>query len=51
MMLLDVLSVLFLTHAVHIANVKTNQRRFAPTLPHITGISGPLHRNTHILWC
>jgi len=46
-MLLDVLSALFLTHVVHAANVKTNQRRFAPTLPHIAGITGPLHRNTH----
>ena len=45
-MLLDVLSALFLTHVVHAANVKTNQRRFAPTLPHIAGITGPLHRNT-----
>jgi hypothetical protein len=31
---------------VHLANVKNNQRRFAPTPAHITGISGPLHRNT-----
>lgn len=45
-MLLDVLSALFLTHVVHAANVKTNQRRFAPTLPNIAGITGPLHRNT-----
>jgi len=48
-MLLDVLSALFLTHVVHAANVKTNQRRFAPTLPHIAGITGPLHRNTQQL--
>jgi DNA-damage-inducible protein D len=26
--------------------VETNQRRFAPTLAHFTGIGGPLHRNT-----
>ena len=45
MMLLEVLSTLFLTHVVHLAKVKSNQRRFAPMLPHITGISGPLHRN------
>jgi len=32
---------------VHLANVKNNQRRFAPTPAHITGITGPLHRNTH----
>jgi hypothetical protein len=31
---------------VHLANVKNNQRRFAPTPAHITGITGPLHRNT-----
>jgi len=46
MMLLDVLFTLFLTHVGHMSNVKSNQRRFAPTLAHITGISGPLHRNT-----
>jgi putative transposase len=27
--------------------VSRNQRRFAPTLPHITGIGAPLQRNTH----
>jgi len=39
----------FLTQVVHLANVRTTQRRFAPMLPHITGITGPLHRNTHFL--
>jgi hypothetical protein len=38
----------FLTQVVHLANVRTTQRRFAPMLPHITGITGPLHRNTHM---
>ncbi|MHB2007821.1 MAG: hypothetical protein ACYCOX_07215, partial [Acidobacteriaceae bacterium] len=41
-----VLFTLFLTHVGHMSNVKSNQRRFAPILAHITGISGPLHRNT-----
>ena len=36
----------FLTHVVHLAKVEINQRRFAPILAHITGITGPLHRNT-----
>ena len=43
---LDVLFTLFLTHVGHMSNVKSNQRRFAPTLAHFTGIGGPLHRNT-----
>jgi hypothetical protein len=47
MMLLHLSMTLFLTHVVHLTNVKTSQRRFAPMLPHITGITGPLHRNTH----
>lgn len=47
MMLPGCLFTLFLTHVGHLANVKNNQRRFAPTLAHITGIGGPLHRNTH----
>ena len=38
----------FLTQVVHLANVRTTQRRFAPMLPHITGITGPLHRNTQL---
>ena len=29
----------------HVANVRNNQRRFAPTLAHITVIGGPHHRN------
>ncbi|MHB1674909.1 MAG: hypothetical protein ACYCSP_11755, partial [Acidobacteriaceae bacterium] len=43
-----VLFTLFLTHVGHMSNVKSNQRRFAPILAHITGISGPLHRNTQM---
>jgi Transposase, Mutator family len=47
MMLMNIYSTLFLTHVVHLGTVSTNQRCFAPTLAHITGITGPLHRNTH----
>jgi hypothetical protein len=38
MMLLDILSTLFLTHVGNLTTVKSNQRRFAPTPAHITGI-------------
>jgi hypothetical protein len=40
MMLLEVLLALFLTHVGNLTTVKLNQRRFAPTLAHITGITG-----------
>ena len=38
MMLLDILSTFFLTHVGNLTTVKSNQRRFAPTPAHITGI-------------
>lgn len=47
MMLPDILFTLFLTHVGNLTTVKNNQRRFAPTPAHITGIKCPHHRNTH----
>jgi hypothetical protein len=38
MMLLDILSTFFLTHVGNLTTVKSNQRCFAPTPAHITGI-------------
>ena len=46
MMLLDILFTLFLTHVGNLTTVRINQRRFAPTPAHITGIRCPLRRNT-----
>jgi len=40
---------LFLTHVGNLTTVKSNQRRFAPTPAHITGITCPHHRNTQLL--
>jgi hypothetical protein len=37
---------LILTRAVHMAKLESSQRRFAPKLPHIAGVSEPLPRNT-----
>jgi len=48
MMLMDTEFTLFLTHVGNLTTVKSNQRRFAPTPAHITGITCPHHRNTHI---
>jgi hypothetical protein len=48
MMLPDILFTLFLTHVGNLTTVKNNQRRFAPTPAHITGIKCPHHRNTHL---
>src|ERR1035438_1543475 len=45
MMLLDISPILFLTHVGNLTTVKNNQRRFAPTPAHITGIKCPHHRN------
>jgi hypothetical protein len=39
---------LFLTYVGSLTNVKNNQRRFAPTPAHITGITCPHHRNTQV---
>src|ERR1035437_4666803 len=47
MMLMDTEFTLFLTHVGNLTTVKSNQRRFAPTPAHITGITCPHHRNTH----
>jgi hypothetical protein len=47
MMLLDISPILFLTHVGNLTTVKNNQRRFAPTPAHITGIKCPHHRNKH----
>jgi len=38
-----------LTQAGHFGDHDGNQRRFAPALPHITGIGAPLQRNTQRL--
>lgn len=38
MMLLDTSCTLFLTHVGSLTTVKSNQRRFAPTPTHVTGI-------------
>jgi hypothetical protein len=38
MMLTVIYLPLFLTHVGHVATLRNNQRRFAPTLAHITGI-------------
>jgi hypothetical protein len=46
MMLMDTEFTLFLTHVGNLTTVKSNQRRFAPTPAHITGITCPHHRNT-----
>ena len=48
MMLMDTEFTLFLTHVGNLTTVKSNQRRFAPTPAHITGITCPHHRNTHL---
>ena len=45
MMLLASLATKFLTHVGHFGDHSRNQRRFAPTLPHFTGIGAPLQRN------
>jgi hypothetical protein len=45
MMLLASLPTKFLTDVGHIGDHSRNQRRFAPTLPHFTGIGAPLQRN------
>ncbi|MDR5727838.1 MAG: hypothetical protein RB191_10470 [Terriglobia bacterium] len=47
MMLSDIFLTRFLTDVVHLNHPETSQRRFAPTPDHFTGISGPLHWNTH----
>jgi hypothetical protein len=47
MMLLASLPTKFLTHVGHFGDHSRNQRRFAPTLPHFTGIGAPLQRNPH----
>src|ERR1035437_6115845 len=49
MMLSDIFLTRFLTDVVHLNHPETSQRRFAPTPDHFTGISGPLHWNTHLL--
>src|SRR5215471_13817873 len=49
MMLLGSLATKFLTHVGHFGDHSHNQRRFAPTLPHFTGIGAPLQRNPHVL--
>jgi hypothetical protein len=46
-MLSDIFLTRFLTDVVHLNHPETSQRRFAPTPDHFTGISGPLHWNTH----
>jgi hypothetical protein len=38
---------LFLTHVGSLTTLRNNQRRFAPTPAHITGIKCPHHRNKH----
>jgi hypothetical protein len=48
MMLMDTEFTLFLTHVGNLTTVKSNQRRFAPTPAHITGITCPHHRNTQL---
>ena len=48
-MLMDTEFTLFLTHVGNLSTVKSNQRRFAPTPAHITGITCPHHRNTQTL--
>jgi transposase len=47
MMLLASLPTKFLTDVGHFGDHSRNQRRFAPTLPHFTGIVAPLQRNPH----
>ena len=49
MMLMDTEFTLFLTHVGNLTTVKSNQRRFAPTPAHITGITCPHHRNTQMV--
>ena len=48
MMLLASLATKFLTHVAHFGDHSRNQRRFAPTLPHFTGIGAPRQRNPHL---
>jgi hypothetical protein len=48
MMLTDIYLPYSMTHVGRVAKVKNNQRRFAPTLAHITVITGPHHRNTQL---
>ena len=47
MMLLASLPTKFLTHVGQFGDHSRNRRRFAPTLPHFTGIGAPLQRNPH----
>ena len=49
MMLLASPTTKFLTHVGHFGDHSRNQRRFAPTLPHFTGIGAPLQRNGTLL--
>ena len=47
MMLVDISWTCYLTDVFHLNHPATSQRRFAPTTDHFTGITGPLHWNTH----